>query len=107
MFLQFPQVSFLTYQEKFLAGSWRFLTYFGRDTLISLNLFMDVLTPSATEAAIGSVLERLNTNASTVQGGYGMQGLGCTLKVCMILLVPNNTTMMLTITVCIESILYA
>ncbi len=34
------QVASLTYKEKFTAGSWRFLTYFGRDTLIALRLFM-------------------------------------------------------------------
>jgi len=28
-------LTFLSYREKFLAGSWRFDTYFGRDTLMS------------------------------------------------------------------------
>ncbi len=53
-------LSFLTYKEKMLAGSWRFLTYFGRDTLISLKLLMNVLSPTVIEAGIKSVLERLN-----------------------------------------------
>lgn len=39
------QVAALTYVSKFTAGSWRFLTYFGRDTLISLRLFMVSFTP--------------------------------------------------------------
>lgn len=54
-------LAFLGYQEKFLAGSWRFDTYFGRDTLISALLLSPVLTPSAVQSAIGSVLDRLNS----------------------------------------------
>ena len=51
---------FLSYQEKFLAGSWRFNTYFGRDTLMSLRLLMPALRAEAIEAGLVSVLERLN-----------------------------------------------
>ena len=40
-------LSFLSYEEKFLAGSWRFNTYFGRDTLMSLRLLMPALQPEA------------------------------------------------------------
>ena len=29
-------LSFLSYTEKLVAGAWRFLTYFGRDSMISL-----------------------------------------------------------------------
>lgn len=53
-------LAFLVYREKMLAGSWRFLTYFGRDTLISVRLLMPVLRPAAIEGALGSVIERLN-----------------------------------------------
>jgi hypothetical protein len=53
-------LAFLTYEEKLLAGSWRFNTYFGRDTLMSLRLLMPVLTPTVVEAGLGSVLDRLN-----------------------------------------------
>jgi len=53
-------LAFLSYDEKLLAGSWRFLTYFGRDTLISTRLLLPVLTPRTIEAALGSVLERLS-----------------------------------------------
>lgn len=53
---------FLGYREKFLAGSWRFDTYFGRDTLMSLRLLMPALQPQAIEDALVSVLERLNGN---------------------------------------------
>ncbi|HEU4592348.1 MAG TPA: hypothetical protein VFS13_15680 [Steroidobacteraceae bacterium] len=52
-------LAFLSYQEKFLAGSWRFDTYFGRDTLMSALLLAPVLEPEAAESAISSVLERL------------------------------------------------
>jgi len=51
--------TFLVYRQKFLAGSWRFDTYFGRDTLISAMLLAPVLEPAAMESAIASVLERL------------------------------------------------
>ncbi|MCM6773618.1 hypothetical protein NDR87_09070 [Nocardia sp. CDC159] len=52
-------LTFLSYREKFLAGSWRFDTYFGRDTLLSLMMLMPVLAPEATEAGLRSVLTRL------------------------------------------------
>jgi hypothetical protein len=52
-------LAFLSYKEKLLAGSWRFLTYFGRDTLLSVRLLLPVLNPEVTEAALGAVLERL------------------------------------------------
>jgi hypothetical protein len=53
-------LTFLSYREKFLAGSWRFDTYFGRDTMMSMRLLLPVLAPDAAEAGIGSVLARLN-----------------------------------------------
>ena len=54
-------LTFLAYQEKFLAGSWRFDTYFGRDTLLSVRLLMPALTAAAVEAGIASVLTRLSS----------------------------------------------
>ncbi|KAI9290089.1 hypothetical protein BC943DRAFT_364605 [Umbelopsis sp. AD052] len=53
-------VSFLSYSEKMLAGGWRFLTYFGRDTMISLRILMPILSSDAVEAALGAVIERTN-----------------------------------------------
>jgi len=71
----------LTFQDKFTAGGWRFLTvcllssffnilssvahlfsaqYFGRDSLIALRMLMPLLTPNAIEAALGAVIERAN-----------------------------------------------
>ncbi len=55
-------LGFLSYQEKFLAGSWRFNTYFGRDTLMSLRLLMPALQPQAFERGLDSVLDRLAPN---------------------------------------------
>jgi glycogen debranching enzyme len=53
-------LEFLSYREKFLAGSWRFNTYFGRDTLMSVRLLMPVLQPAGVETGLSSVLERLS-----------------------------------------------
>ncbi|GAA0551216.1 glycogen debranching enzyme [Rhizomicrobium palustre] len=53
-------LTFLSYREKFLAGSWRFNTYFGRDTLMSVRLLMPVLAPEAVETGLRSVLTRLS-----------------------------------------------
>jgi hypothetical protein len=53
-------LTFLSYEEKLLAGSWRFDTYFGRDTLMSVRLLMPVLAPQAIEAGLRSVLARLS-----------------------------------------------
>lgn len=53
-------LAFLSYREKLLAGSWRFLTYFGRDTLLTLKLLSGSASPDLVEAGLTSVLERLN-----------------------------------------------
>ncbi|KAK5046538.1 hypothetical protein LTR84_008341 [Exophiala bonariae] len=53
-------LSFLSYSEKVLGGAWRFLTYFGRDDMISTLVLLPVLTENVVEAVIGSVLERIN-----------------------------------------------
>jgi hypothetical protein len=55
-------LSFLSYQEKFLAGSWRFNTYFGRDTLMSLRLLMPVLEPEAIDGGLAAILQRLSAS---------------------------------------------
>jgi len=60
---QATSLVFLSYSEKLLAGAWRFLTYFGRDSMISALLLQPVLSQgngSAIEAVIGAVLERIN-----------------------------------------------
>ncbi len=55
-------LTFLSYREKYLAGSWRFDTYFGRDTLMSLTLLAPVMQNLAIESGIGAVLTRLAPN---------------------------------------------
>ncbi len=55
-------LTFLSYREKYLAGSWRFDTYFGRDTLMSLTLLAPVLQHLAIESGIAAVLSRLSPN---------------------------------------------
>ncbi|KAJ5764104.1 hypothetical protein N7533_002785 [Penicillium manginii] len=66
---QTTALSFLSYSEKLMAGAWRFLTYFGRDSMIATLLLEPVLSygeGSATEAVIGAVLERINRTDGTV-----------------------------------------
>lgn len=55
-------VEFLSYQDKLLAGSWQYDTYFGRDTLISVRMLMPVLQPPAIEAGLTAVLSRLSSD---------------------------------------------
>lgn len=59
-------LSFLSYNNKLLAGGWRFLTYFGRDTMISLLLLFDVVSDEVREAVISAVLERVNATSGQV-----------------------------------------
>ncbi|KJX96857.1 hypothetical protein TI39_contig597g00019 [Zymoseptoria brevis] len=62
-------LSFLSYSQKLLAGAWRFLTYFGRDSMIATLLLQPVLSAGeggAIEAVIGAVLERLNSTSGAV-----------------------------------------
>lgn len=56
----FDRLRFLTYREKMLAGSHRFLTYFGRDTMLTTLLAWEDLSADAREAALRSVLDRLS-----------------------------------------------
>jgi hypothetical protein len=53
-------LAFLSYSEKLEAGSWRFLTYFGRDTLLSVRMLMAGLKSDVVEAALTAVIERIN-----------------------------------------------
>ncbi|EPQ27349.1 uncharacterized protein PFL1_05270 [Pseudozyma flocculosa PF-1] len=62
------QVSFLTFSSKFTAGAFRFLTYFGRDTLVTARLLMNhrTLTPFGVESVLSGVLERINATSGQV-----------------------------------------
>lgn len=62
-------LSFFSYTNKLLAGGWRFLTYFGRDSMISALLMEPILSygeGGALEAVIGAALERLNCTDGSV-----------------------------------------
>lgn len=66
---QTTSLAFLSYTDKLLAGAWRFLTYFGRDSMIAALLLNPVLSEgqsSAMEAVIGAVLERINRTDGSV-----------------------------------------
>jgi hypothetical protein len=58
------QLAFLAYSDKFLAGGWRFLTYFGRDTMLALRLLLPVVSTTTAEAILGAVIERTNSTGS-------------------------------------------
>lgn len=67
--MQTTSLSFLSYTSKLTAGAWRFLTYFGRDSMISALLLEPVLSEGkggAVEAVIAGVLERLNMTDGSV-----------------------------------------
>ena len=51
---------FLSFSEKYLAGSWNFLSYFGRDTLIALRIMWQVLSRRARQAGIQSVVNEIS-----------------------------------------------
>lgn len=55
-------LEFLASKEKLLAGSFRFLTYFGRDTLLTARMLMPVAGPPVLEAAYASVLARMSAD---------------------------------------------
>ncbi|GJN82877.1 glycogen debranching enzyme [Purpureocillium lilacinum] len=66
---QVTALSFFSYTEKLLAGGWRFLTYFGRDTMIAALLLQPVLSTgngTAMEAVLGAALERINRTDGSV-----------------------------------------
>lgn len=63
---QTTSLSFLSYSDKLLAGTWRFLTYFGRDSMIGMLLMQSILSETAIEAVIGAVLERVDRKDGTV-----------------------------------------
>ena len=52
---------FLAYKEKFLAGSWRFLTYFGRDSLLSLRMLTPIVRADVIEAGLHGMATHLSS----------------------------------------------
>jgi hypothetical protein len=64
---------FLSSRQKFMAGSWRFLTYFGRDTAMSALILRPILQPKAFDTAYRSLLERLSAKGEVAHE----ESLGC------------------------------
>jgi glycosyltransferase involved in cell wall biosynthesis len=56
----------LVYEEKLLAGSWMYPSYFGRDTLVAARLMWPALTIQVKKIIVQSVLDRL--------GHFAMEG---------------------------------
>jgi hypothetical protein len=66
---QTSALTFLSYTTNLLAGGWRFLTYFGRDSMISALLLDPVLSVGkngSVEAVLAGVLERINRTDGSV-----------------------------------------
>ncbi|KAI0442526.1 hypothetical protein F4803DRAFT_365733 [Xylaria telfairii] len=62
-------LSFFSFTSKVVAGGWRFLTYFGRDSLISLLLLQPILSEGnggAVEAILSAAIERIDVNDGSV-----------------------------------------
>lgn len=62
-------LSLLSYSDKVVAGAWRFLTYFGRDSLLSLLLLQPVLSEgegSIVEVILSAAIERINAADGSV-----------------------------------------
>ena len=62
-------LSFLCTSDKILAGAWRYLTYFGRDSMISLLLLNPILSEGQhgiIETGLSAALERINGEDGSV-----------------------------------------
>ena len=83
-------LSFLCTSDKILAGAWRYLNYFGRDSMISLLLLNPILSEGENgiiEAGLSAVLERINGEDGSV---CHEENLGDYPAACAALN-PNNT----------------
>ena len=67
--MQSGLLSFLCTSDKILAGAWRYLTYFGRDSMISLLLLNPILSEGQhgiIETGLSAALERINGEDGSV-----------------------------------------
>ncbi|KAI1076019.1 carbohydrate-binding module family 52 protein [Whalleya microplaca] len=67
--LDTASLSFLSYSSKLVAGAWKFLTYFGRDSLLSLLLLHPILSEGnggAVEAILSAAIERIDSEDGSV-----------------------------------------
>lgn len=94
-------LSFLASSSKLLAGAWRLLTYFGRDTLIFLLLAQPVLSDVAIQVIISAAIERINGTIGAVCheetiGDYAtyqnlqMRGVGNTAPGCSYIMIDSE-----------------
>jgi hypothetical protein len=66
---QTSALTFLSYTTKLLASGWRFLTYFGRDSMIAtllLNPILSMGANSSVKAVLSAVLERIDSTDGSV-----------------------------------------
>ena len=66
---QTEALAFFSYTSKLLAGAWRFLTYFGRDSMIFMLLANPIQSTGkggSLEAGISAVIERINKTDGSV-----------------------------------------
>jgi hypothetical protein len=61
-------LTFLAYREKLLSGSFRFLTYTGRDTLLATRMLLPVAGEGLVDAALESVCQRLSPEGRVAHG---------------------------------------
>ena len=83
-------LSFLCTSDKILAGAWRYLNYFGRDSIISLLLLNPILSEGQNgiiEVGLSAALERINGEDGSV---CHEENLGDYPAACAALN-PNNT----------------
>lgn len=69
--LELDALAFLSYAEKLQAGSWRFLTYFGRDTLLSERMLMPGLRSELVRAGLVAVIERISATPGLQDPSFG------------------------------------
>lgn len=63
---QLQAFSFLLYKEKLMAGSPRYFTKFGRDSLFTLHALMEDLRPEAIESLLSATLSSVHPEKGTV-----------------------------------------
>jgi hypothetical protein len=71
------ELTFLTYKSKFLAGGWRYLSYYGRDDLFAIMMLLPVLKRDAIETVFTSVFERMYLNGVNTDSGRAQEGEIC------------------------------
>ncbi|MEK6774092.1 MAG: hypothetical protein AABY64_09130 [Bdellovibrionota bacterium] len=58
--------SFLLYKEKLMAGSPRYLTKFGRDSIFTLSVLMNAMKPEAIENLLDATMSSMNSKTGAI-----------------------------------------